>query len=73
MSASYGNTTVSVTHLLWCDRWIEVCRAWDERLQEACWRFKDGRDAADWLLWPPVQPSTEDGGEQPKETDSSDS
>jgi hypothetical protein len=38
------NTTTSVTHLLWVGRWIEVVKT------AGGWRFKTGRDAADWLL-----------------------
>ena len=45
-----ANTTASVTHLLWVGRWIEVTRVWHEHAQEWAWRFKNGRDAADWLL-----------------------
>jgi hypothetical protein len=61
VSATYGAVTVSVTHLLWADRWIEACRVHDPEVG-MCWRFKNGRDAADWLAWPPP-PESEEGGE----------
>ena len=58
MSATYGNATFSVTHLLWCDRWIEVCKS---PRPVGGWVFKTGRDAATWLLWPPQAAPKQDG------------
>jgi len=39
------NTTVTATHLLWAGRWFEVKKSRDG------WIFKNGYDAAEWLLW----------------------
>ena len=39
------NYATNITHLLWADRWIEA--AWTG----SAWRFKNGRDASDWLLY----------------------
>lgn len=41
---STPNTAVAVTHLLWAGRWVEAVKT------VAGWRFKNGRDAADWLV-----------------------
>ena len=41
------NTTVTATHWLWCGRWLEVKKHGDG------WVFKNGRDAATWLMWSP--------------------
>ena len=49
MSAT-TTTTASTTHLLWVGRWIEVSRVHHPGDDGWAWRFKNGRDAADWLL-----------------------
>lgn len=49
MSAHEVTAATNTTHLMWVGRWIEVVRC--ESLGEPAWRFKSGRDAADWLLY----------------------
>lgn len=40
----FATSSVSMTHLLWIGRWVEV------RKTSNGFVFKSGRDAADWLL-----------------------
>lgn len=42
-------STNAPSHFLWCGRWIGATRVWV--MNEWGWRFRNGRDAADWLLW----------------------
>ncbi len=44
-------STNAPSHFLWCGHWIGATRVWIEHAQEFGWRFRNGRDAADWLRW----------------------
>lgn len=50
------SAAANTTHLLWVGRWIEVVRvSHDGPLEDRwAWRFKSGRDAADWLRYDEV-------------------
>lgn len=54
------NATANTTHLLWVGRWVEVVQttARIDEVDEPAWRFKSGRDAADWLRWPLAEEET---------------
>lgn len=49
-------------HMLWAGRWIPVVRC--EVEGEPAWQFSNGRDAADWLAWPPDDVVGDDSGER---------
>ena len=57
-----SEAATNITHMIWAGRWIPAKRC--EVEGQPAWEFTNGKDACDWLAYPP-DPEEDSAGSAP--------